>query len=132
MAEENAESTRGRKKLEKDLTEHPLVKITALGGSQGQMIFNFTDLPKEIQSKFGPFGLGHKLGDAAAGRQGIEAEEAITKVWTGLKEGNWTVRAPAVPKVSTKQIIENYQKLSSKDKAAAKTLLDSLGIELPA
>ena len=122
---------KSRRKLEKDLTDHPLVKITALGGKKGQMTFDFSDLPEEIQDRLGPFGLGHKLGDAAAGRKETEAEDAIAKVWEGLMAGDWSVRAPAVPKVSVKAIAENYELLSDAEKAAAKTLLDGLGIRIP-
>lgn len=122
---------KSRRKLEKDLTDHPVVKITSLGGKKGLMTFDFTDLPEEIQDRLGPFGLGHKLGDAAAGRKESEAEEAIIKVWEGLMAGDWSVRAPAVPKVSVKAIAENYELLSDAEKAAAKTLLDGLGIKIP-
>lgn len=128
---ETEQPKKSRKKLEKDLTEHPLVKITSLGGKQGQMVFNFDDLPDEIKTYLGPFGLGHKLGDAAAGRKGEEAEEAINRVWEGLMAGDWTVRAPAVPKVSVKAIAENYELLSDAEKEAAKTLLEGLGIKIP-
>lgn len=144
MVDESVESTeetaetpdtetpkKSRRKLEKDLTEHPVVKITALGGKRGQMSFDFTELPEEVQDRLGPFGLGHKLGDAAAGRKETEAEEAIVKVWEGLMAGDWSVRAPAVPKVSVKAIAENYELLSDAEKKAAKTLLDGLGIKIP-
>jgi hypothetical protein len=129
--ETEAPAKKSRRKLEKDLTEHPLVKITALGGKKGQMVFDFSDLPEEIQDRLGPFGLGHKLGDAAAGRKETEAEDAIAKVWEGLMAGDWSVRAPAVPKVSVKAIAENYELLSDAEKVAAKTLLDGLGIKIP-
>jgi len=136
MAEETTTQTpdtekKSRKKLEKDLTDHPLVKITVLGGNEGQMVFSILDLPMDIQDRLGPFGLGHKLGDAAAGRKGVEAEEAINKVWDGLKAGDWTVRAPAVPKVPIKAIIENYELLSDDEKATAKKLLGDLGMKIP-
>ena len=128
---ETEQPKKSRRKLEKDLTEHPLVKITSLGGNKGQMVFDFTELPEKILDRLGPFGLGHKLGDAAAGRKEAEAEEAIVKVWEGLMAGDWSVRAPAVPKVSVKAIAENYELLSDEEKAAAKTLLDGLGIKIP-
>ena len=120
-----------RKKLSKDLTEHPLVKITALGGNKGEVAFDFTTLPKDIQGKLGPFGLGHKLGDAAAGRRGVEAEDAIARVWEGLMGGDWSVRAPAAPRVSLKEVGEKYGELSTKEQAAAKSLLTALGIKIP-
>jgi hypothetical protein len=82
------------KKLAKEI-EGSVVKISVEGGTP--MEFDFTTLPKDIRVKFGPFGLGHKLGDAAAGKSGAEAEEAINKVWEGLMSGDWTTRAPAAP-----------------------------------
>jgi hypothetical protein len=122
---------KSRKKLEKDLTEHPLVKITAMGGNQGQVVYDFTDLPEDIQAKLGPFGLGHKLGDAAAGKRDVEAEEAIARVWQGLMDGDWSVRAPAAPKVSLKAIVDNYEMLTEGEKDTAKALLTSLGMKIP-
>lgn len=119
-----------RKKLEK-LIEGTEIKITSLGGNEGQMTFDFLDLPEDIQEKLGPFGLGHKLGDAAAGKRGSEAEEAIQRVWGGLMAGDWSVRAPAAPKVSVKAIADNYEKLSEEEQEAAKALLSGLGIKIP-
>ena len=119
------------KKLKKDLSTHPLVKITVAEGNAGEMTFDFTQLPAEIQTQFGPFGAGHKLGDSAAGKAGVEAEEAIKATWQGLLEGKWTVRVPASPKVSTKEVAANFDKLSDKEKKTAQALLASLGIKIP-
>lgn len=120
------------KKLTKDLvTYEGKVAITVLDGDQGVMVFDPNDLDVSIQDKFIPFGIGHKLGDSAAGRSGTEAEEAIQKVWTGLKNGDWSVRAPAQPKVALNDIAMNFDKLSDEEKAAAAPLLQSLGIDIP-
>lgn len=128
---ETEEATKkSRRKLMKEI-DGTVVKIEALGGNNGVMEFEFLELPDEIQEKFGPFGLSHKLGDSAAGKAGVEAEESISKVWEGLMAGDWTVRAPAAPKVSVKKIAANYEKLEPAEKAAAKALLDSLGIDIP-
>lgn len=122
-----------RKKLSKDLSTKPgYVIIASEGGNKGSMEFFFGDLPDKIQTLLGPFGLGHKLGDAAAGRSGTDAEDAILKVWEGLKTGDWSVRAPATPKVSVKDIADNYKNLSAEEKAAAAPLLRALGIPIPA
>jgi hypothetical protein len=118
------------KKLAKEI-EGTIVQITAAGGAKGQMLFDFADLPADIQSKLGPFGLGHKLGDAAAGKEGVEAEEAIEKVFEGLKSGDWSVRAPAGPRVSIKALAENVSKLDPASQEAAKALLTSLGVKIP-
>jgi len=119
-----------KKRMSKTITG-TVVAITVIDGENGTMEFNFNDLPEEIQVKFGPFGLGHKLGDAAAGKKGVDAEEAITKVFDGLMDSNWSVRAPAAPKVSTKVISENFGNLSEDEQAAAKAVLASLGINIP-
>lgn len=119
-----------KKKMDKKIEETTVV-ITMLEGSAGEMRFNFTDLPEDIQSRLGPFGLNHKLGDSAAGKVGVEAEESINKVWDGLMAGDWSVRAPASPRVSTKVIAENYSSLSDEEKNAAKAVLASLGIDIP-
>lgn len=121
----------GQKKLKKDLSEAGLVKITVDGGKQGTMVFDFGTLPKNIQKQLGPFGLGHKLGDSAAGKAGLDAEEAIQATWKGLMEDKWTVRVPATPKVSLAEVAGNYDKLSEKEKKTAQALLASLGIKIP-
>ena len=87
------------KKLEKNI-EEAQVKISVLNGAKGEMVFDFNALPDDIKTSLGPFGLNHKLGDAAAGKEGTDAEDAITRVWEGLLAGDWSVRAPASPKVS--------------------------------
>jgi len=130
MAEEKKKS---RRKLTKEIYHDKGggVKITVMGGEKGEMDFPFSQYPAETQSKFGPFGQGHKLGDAAAGRAGKDAEEAIIKVNDGLLKGDWSVRAPAQPKVKVSDIAANFANLSDKEKAKAAPLLASLGIDLP-
>jgi hypothetical protein len=116
------------KKLAKEI-EGNLVKITVGGGSE--MVFDFDSLPADIQTKLGPFGLGHKLGDAAAGKEGQEAEEAINKVFDGLKGGDWSVRAPSGPRVSVKSLTDKLANLPSDQAAAAAALLKQLGVNIP-
>ena len=115
------------KKLAKEI-EGSVVKISVDGGSQ--MEFDFMALPKDIRVKFGPFGLGHKLGDSAAGKTGAEAEESINKVWEGLMSGDWTTRAPAAPKLTKKNIAEGLGNLSGDEAEAARALLAKLGINI--
>ena len=126
MAEEK--EVKRTKKLAKEIEGH-LVKITVQGGSE--MVFNFDDLPADIQDKLGPFGLGHKLGDAAAGKDGDEAVEAINKVFEGLKGGDWSVRAPAGPRVSVKALADKVSTLDPASQDAARALLTSLGVKIP-
>jgi hypothetical protein len=95
------------------------------------MVFDVSLLPQETQERLKPFGGGHKLGDSAAGKSGIDAEEAIMKTWDGLMKGEWSVRLPAAPKVSTKTITDNLGTLSSEEQAAAMAVLKKLGINIP-
>ena len=127
---ETAEVTKRQKKLDKDIVES-VVKITVGGGNKGEMSFDFNSLPESIRIKLGPFGLGHKLGDAAAGKEGPEAEEAIEKVWNGLVAEDWSVRAPSGPRVSIKSLADNVSKLDPASQEAAKTLLTNLGVKIP-
>ena len=120
------------KKLTKDLTTKPgSVIITVAGGEKGAMEFPFSGLPEAIQIKFGPFGYGHKLGDSAAGRTGKDAEAAILKVNQGLMNGDWSVRAPAAPKINVADLATNFEKLSPKEQLVAKKFLSSLGLAIP-
>jgi len=86
--EEKAEAVKRPRKLMKDLTDEGVVKITAIDGNAGEVAYDFSTLPEDIQAKLGPFGLSHKLGDAAAGKSGADAEESIQKVWDGLMSGD--------------------------------------------
>ena len=116
------------KKLEKSIEGSVVkLKVVATGNT---LEFDFLSLPEPIQEKFGPFGLGHKLGDAAAGKASEEIENAINKVWEGLEKGDWSVRIPAGPKVSKKTIADGIAGLDEAEASAAKALLEKLGITL--
>ena len=133
MADEEQKAVKTKtKKLTKDLTtKEGSVIITVADGEKGPVSFDFKRLPAAVQEKFGPFGLGHKLGDAAAGRSGKDAEASILKVWEGLMKGDWSVRAPAAPKISVAEVSANFSKLDPKEQAVAKKLLEGLGITIP-
>lgn len=91
--------------------------------------FDFATLPDNIKANLGPYGLSQKLGDAAAGKEGQEAIDAINKVAEGLAKGDWTVRAPASEKVSKKSILDKFAAMpDGKEKKIAEDLLRSLGI----
>jgi len=130
---ENAESASKReRRLTKDLATSPgKVIITVVGGTKGPMTFDPDILPTEIQKQLPAFAISHKLGDSASGLSGIDAEEAIIKVWEGMVAGDWTVRAPAAPKISLRDIAQNYANLSDEEQEAAKKLMADLGIQLP-
>jgi hypothetical protein len=115
------------KKLSKGI-EGTVISITVAGFNTQN--FDVSLLPDDIQEKLIPFGAGHKLGDAAAGKEGQDAVDAITKVWDGLLAGDWTVRAPAAVKVSLSDIKANLANLSDAERAQAEALLASLGMKL--
>ena len=129
MADEIKKETKEKKakKLAK-LIENGIVTITeSITGNK--MFFDFSRLPAGIQTNLGPFGLGHKLGDAAAGREGQDAVDAIMKVWDGLMKGDWSVRVPAAEKVTKKSILDKYNEMpEGKEKTLAKGLLEKLGL----
>lgn len=127
-----SEESKRAKKLSKDLKTSPgKVIINVLDGSAGPMTFNPQDLPEKVQAELPAFGLGHKLGDAAAGKSGTEAEESIKKVWDGLMAGDWSVRAPAAQKISVNELGKNLANLSPQEQEAARAALAALGITLP-
>jgi hypothetical protein len=131
MSEENGtnEESKRPRKLLRDI-EGSKVKFTSVGGTQGEMVFDTDLLPAEIKEALIPFGLNHKLGDSASGKEGTDAEEAIMKVWEGLMAGDWTVRAPATPKVSVKSMVDKIANLDPEAQAKARELLASLGVTI--
>lgn len=133
MEENNKEAAAEKraKKLGKEVNYETRCVETTVAGGTGLKSYSFDNLPEDIKSKLGPFGLGHKLGDAAAGKEGAEAEEAIQKVYDGLLSGDWSVRAPAGPRVSIKSLADKVTNLSPADQEAAKALLTSLGVKIP-
>ena len=114
------------KKLSKVIEEN-VVKITEAETGL-TLTFDFKALPATIQAKLGPFGLGHKLGDAAAGKAGEVATKSIQAVWDGLAKGDWSTRAPAAPKFTKAMLNEKLSGLSEKEQKMAKDLLAKLGI----
>jgi hypothetical protein len=91
--------------------------------------YDFSTLPEGVQAMLGPYGLSSKLGDSAAGKKGQDAVDAINKVWNGLMDGNWTVRAPAAEKISKNSILSRYEAMEEgAEKDATKMALIGLGI----
>lgn len=128
MAEEATKTKPRRLNKEIDM-EKGILTIEVIGGKKGKMSFD----PKQIKDAkvlayLPVLALNHRLGDAAAGRQGSDAENAILAVWEGLLKGELTVRAPAKPKVAVDTVKENLEKLTGKEKETAIAVLKSLGI----
>jgi hypothetical protein len=131
--EQQGEVTKTRKKkvMTKDLAKFMgKLAITVLGTETGEMIFDPKDLPQEIQARLPAFALNHRLGDAAAGKVGQEAVEAINKVWEGMMANNWSVRAPAAKKINVSTILDNLDKLDAAEQEGVKAALAAIGISL--
>ena len=130
MSEENAvvpEAPKKTKKLSKSI-EGTVLTITE-HETGTVLIFNLNALPQSIQSLLAPFGMASKLGDAAAGKKGQDAVDAINKVWEGLASGNWSVRAPAAEKISKNSIMEKFNAMpEGKEKKLTESILKNLGI----
>ena len=91
------------------------------------MTFDAGKLPEAIQANLMPYGMSQKLGDAAAGKTGKTAVDAINKVWEGLMKGDWSVRAPAAEKISKNDILATYNEMpEGKEKVIFKGLLKNL------
>jgi hypothetical protein len=118
------------KKLSKEFNKENQNQLTITESVTGKVMkFDFKAYPPAIQANLGPFGMGSKLGDAAAGKEGQDAVDAIMKVHEGLMKGDWTVRAPASAKVSTSDVLGRYNAMpEGPEKLVAKKFLESLGL----
>lgn len=131
MSEENTATPAVKKKKLSKSIEGTVLTITE-SETGSTITYDFAALPTGIQSLLGPFGMASKLGDAAAGKKGQEAIDAINKVWDGLVSGNWSVRAPAAEKISKNSIMEKFNAMpEGKEKNMTDAILKNLGI-LPA
>jgi hypothetical protein len=123
-----------KKKLAKSINGTVITIVEAV--SNTTLTFDFAKLPKTIQENLGPFGLGHKLGDAAAGKEGKEAVDSINKVAEGLMKGDWSVRAPAAEKISKNDLAALYAAMpegtatEKAQKVVFKGLLEKLGVKI--
>ena len=127
--EETVASSKRDRKLRKGI-EGTVVTIEALNGNKGAVEYDSATLPQNVKDALIPFGLSHKLGDAAAGLTGADAEAAITKVWEGLVTGDWSVRAPAAPKIKVSEVKNALSNMSDEEATAARELMKKLGINL--
>jgi hypothetical protein len=128
VAVEEVKEEKKSKKLNKAFAGSIVMLTEGVTGTT--LEFDFNTLPAAIQEKFGPFGLGHKLGDSAAGKSGQEAINSINKVWEGLMNGDWSVRAPATEKISKTEMKSRLDGLGEDEKAMAMALLAKLGVKI--
>lgn len=123
------ETQKKTKKLAK-IIEGNVITITE-SATGSVLTFDAGTLPAEIQAKLMPYGLSQKLGDAAAGKSGQEAVDAITKVFEGLAKGDWSTRAPAEPKITKKSLVDTYTAMpEGKEKKALKAALEAIGVRV--
>lgn len=122
-----AAETKKTKKLSKTIEGNILTIKEAITGKV--MVFDAGSLPAPIQANLMPYGLSQKLGDAAAGREGQEAVDAISKVWEGLSKGDWTTRVPAAEKLTKKDVLAKFNEMpDGKEKSLVRASLLKLGV----
>lgn len=104
--------------------------LTITEGVTGTVLkFDAGELPAAIQANLMPYGLSQKIGDAAAGREGQEAVDAMKKVYDGLSKGDWSTRVPAAEKITKKSIVEKVEAMTDPaEKQKYTDLLKKIGL----
>lgn len=104
--------------------------LTITEGITGTVLkFDAGELPAAIQANLMPYGLSQKIGDAAAGREGQEAVDAMKKVYDGLLKGDWSTRVPAAEKITKKSIVEKVEAMTDPaEKQKYTDLLKKIGL----
>jgi len=121
------EATKRPKKLSKTI-EGTVLTMTFDNGKA--LKFDVNSLTPAIQEKCKLHGMSQKLGDAAAGKDGDTAVEAVNKTWEALAKGDWSFKVPAGPKITKAVLGEKIGTLNKKDQEEAKAILAKLGIVL--
>ena len=122
--------TKKQRVLSKDLKSVPGCLVLSIVGIDGSITYNPEALPENVQVKLPAFALNHRLGDAASGKSGQEAADAIAKVWEGMMAGNWATKAPATKKIAISDIVKSLGNLSQEEQDKATAALAALGIVL--
>lgn len=129
MTENVKEVAKKAKKLSK-VVEGTVLTITE-GSTNTILKYDAKAYTPEIKEKLMMHGLSQKLGDAAAGKEGKEALEAIKKVAEGIAKGDFTIRVPAAEKITKKGILDLYNAMpAGKEKDVFKATLEKLGIKV--
>ena len=118
------------KKMDKTVDYEKGVVSFKILSDGSEVVCDTNKLPAEIKSKLIPLAISHRIGDAAAGRDGKDAFESMSKVWDGLMKGNFTIRTAAKKGVSKADIKAKLDSLKGKEATAAAELLEKLGITL--
>ena len=116
------------KKLDKRVDDNG-VNITVVSIGEGGY-YNVDELSDDIKRRLMIHGLSQVLGDAAAGRDGQDAKEAIERRWETLKSGEWTAKRAAAPKLSKAELERRLAGLEDDERQAIIDALAKVGISL--
>jgi len=105
------------------------VEITVVSIGEGNF-YCVDELSDDIKRKLMVHGLSQVLGDAAAGRDGQDAKEAIERRWETLKSGEWTAKRAAAPKLSKAELERRLAGLEDDERQAIIDALAKVGINL--
>lgn len=111
--------------------EDGILTITVNGAAGKFPPFDPKMYPEDVKKQFPVIALSHILGDSAAGDKGEDAFESIQAKHKAMLAGNMTMRKPKAPTVKQSEILDNFTKLSDKEKKVALPFLEKLGIVLP-
>jgi len=126
--EEETKATKRPRRLIKQI-ENDVLTIQVVG-VDGALNFDHKTLPPETSSLLPVIALSHILGDSAAGTKGVDAAAAINAKWAAMMEGKMTTRKAAAPSVKQSELLENFAKLSDKEKKVAAPFLAKLGVDV--
>ncbi len=116
------EVTKKRTKRLTKVLDGSFLSITE-GETGTTLTFDFLKLPKGMQTTLCTFGLGNKIGDSATGKKGYAAVDAMNKMWDRLMENEWSIRPPAVKKITQDALQSKFDALPERtpaEKAAKK------------
>ncbi len=128
---ESVEAKRPRKLIKSTSKETMVVIIEVVGVESGPIEYPLPELNQDIVDQLALHGLSQKLGDAAAGKDGKDAEDSIAETWANLKEGKFRgERAGGERMPSKKAMASTLETLSPDEQEAARAALARLGITL--
>lgn len=102
------------KVLKKDYDVETAVAVISFLESGNKLEVKLDSLPPEIVRQAALHGLNQKLGDAASGLQGAEAEEAVTSVYEQIVAGQWNAtreKGEAAPSLIAMAVFRFKEKL---------------------
>lgn len=129
MAEETKATKRPRRLVKK--IENGVLTIQVVG-VEGSKSYDPNSLPPVTKDQLPVIATSHLLGDSAAGCKGADAAAAIDAKWAAMMEGKMTTRKPAAPSVKQSELLDNFAKLTDKEKKVAAPFLAKLGVDVSA